>query len=92
MTPSSVLAQITNTSAIGELVIHVLLPVMRKPPGTDFARVTIEPGSELRLRQSEAADPLAGSELGKVLHALRFGAVSVDRVHHERLCTLIAER
>ena len=46
ITPSSVLAQTTNTSAIGEFVIHILAPVMRNPPSTDFARVTMEPGSE----------------------------------------------
>ena len=30
------LAQTTKTSAIGELVIHILAPVMRKPPSTDL--------------------------------------------------------
>ena len=45
MTPSS-LAQTSATSAIGELVIHILVPVSRKPPGASSARVAIEPGSE----------------------------------------------
>ena len=45
MTPSS-FAQTTARSATGELVIHILLPVRRKPPGAFSARVAIEPGSE----------------------------------------------
>ena len=35
-----------HMSATGALVIQVLLPVRRKPPGTFSARVVIEPGSE----------------------------------------------
>ena len=46
MTPSSVLAQTTATSAMGLLVIHVFAPVRRYPPGAFAARVIIEPGSE----------------------------------------------
>ena len=46
MTPSSFFAQITNTSAIGELEIHILLPDTLNPPGTLRARVIIDPGSE----------------------------------------------
>ena len=44
--PSSVLAQTTKTSAIGELVIHILEPVRRQPSAVSTARVFIEPGSE----------------------------------------------
>jgi hypothetical protein len=46
MVPSSSLAQTTITSAIGELVIHILAPERDQPPGAFFARVAIEPGSE----------------------------------------------
>ena len=46
MAPSSVFAQTTKTSAMGELVIHILLPVSRQPPSTVRARVCIDPGSE----------------------------------------------
>ena len=42
----SVLAQTTKTSAIGELVIHILEPESRKPPSTLRARVFMPPGSE----------------------------------------------
>ena len=44
--PPSSLAQITSTSAIGELVIHILEPETLKPPGTVTARVFMPPGSE----------------------------------------------
>ena len=68
ITPSSVLAQTTNTSAIGELVIHILAPVSgsrRRPlaPGAHGAGI----GAVVRLGQAEAADPLAGGELGQIL-------------------------
>jgi hypothetical protein len=46
MTSSSVFAQTTATSAIGELVIHILAPLSRNPPGTFAACVTMLPGSE----------------------------------------------
>src|SRR3954454_5345641 len=39
-------AQITNTSAIGELVIHILVPERTYPPCTFWARVRMLPGSE----------------------------------------------
>ena len=45
MAPSS-FAHTTAMSAIGELVIHILVPVSRNPPGTRSARVAIDPGSE----------------------------------------------
>ncbi len=46
MTPSSVLAQTTKTSAIGELEIHILAPLSTQPPSTFLARVFMPPGSE----------------------------------------------
>jgi hypothetical protein len=39
-------AHTTNTSAIGEFVIHILVPVSRNAPLTFSAFVRIEPGSE----------------------------------------------
>ena len=42
---SSNFAHTTNTSAIGELVIHILLPCRRYPPSTFLARVSIPAGS-----------------------------------------------
>ena len=47
ITPSSVFAQTTNTSAIGELVIHIFEPLEDVAAGGLLrARVCIEPGSE----------------------------------------------
>lgn len=45
-TPSSVRAQITATSAIGALVIHILAPVSTQSSPSRRARVVIEAGSE----------------------------------------------
>ena len=42
----SSLAQTTNTSAMGALVIHILAPFMMKPPSTGLARVIMLAGSE----------------------------------------------
>ncbi|MEH2548535.1 hypothetical protein V1283_005180 [Bradyrhizobium sp. AZCC 2262] len=41
-------------------------------------------GAGIRLGQTEAADPLAGGELGQVFLALGFVAIGVDRIHHQR--------
>ncbi len=38
----------------------------------------------VRLGQAEAADHLAGGELGQIFLALRLGAVGIDRMHHQR--------
>ena len=63
MSPASSLAQTTNTSAIGELVIQVFDPFSRYPPsarlraGAHGARI----GAAIRLGQAEAADELAGA-------------------------------
>ena len=84
--PPSSLAQITSTSAIGELVIHILEPETlvaaghRDGAGLHAAGI----GAVVGLGEAEAADPLAGGELGQVLHALLFGAVGVDRMHDQR--------
>src|SRR4029078_10164095 len=43
---ASDLAQTTNTSAMGELVIHILVPDSRYPPCTFCARGRMPPGSE----------------------------------------------
>ena len=63
MWPSS-FAQTTKTSAIGELVIQILLPVSTKPPSTSLGarahRAGI--GAGVGLGQAEAADCFARSE------------------------------
>ena len=41
-------------------------------------------GTGIRLGQAEAADPLAGGELGQVFLALVLVAIGVDRIHHQR--------
>ena len=46
ITPSSFFAQTTKTSAIGEFVIHILLPVSRNPPSAFLACASMLPGSE----------------------------------------------
>ena len=46
ITSSSVLAQITKMSAIGELLIHILAPFNTYPPCTFLARVLNPPASE----------------------------------------------
>ena len=46
ISPASFLAQTTNTSAIGLLVIHILAPDSSQPPSTFRARVAMPPGSE----------------------------------------------
>jgi hypothetical protein len=66
---ASLLAQTTKTSANGELVIHVLLPEMRKPSPSFFATVRMPAGvgAGIGLGQAEAADQLAAGEAGQVL-------------------------
>ena len=46
ITPSSSLAHTTKTSAMGELVIQVLVPLRRQPSRVRVARVAMPPGSE----------------------------------------------
>ena len=41
-------------------------------------------GAGIGLGQAEAADPLAGGELGQVFLALVLVAIGVDRIHHQR--------
>ena len=41
-------------------------------------------GAGIRLGQAEAADPLAGGELGQVFLALVLVAIGIDRIHHQR--------
>ena len=62
--PSSVLAQTMAMSAIGELVIHILAPLSRKPPSTGDRARDHAAGirAVVRLGQAEAADQLAGRE------------------------------
>ena len=60
--------------------LHEVAAVHRHGAGDHAGRV----GAVVGLGQAEAADPFAGGQLGQVLLALGFGAVFVDRVHHQR--------
>ena len=82
---ASDLAQTTNTSAIGELVIHILEPE-RTIAALDLLRAGAHSagvGAGVGLGQAEAADQLALGEAGEIFLALLLAAVGVDRVHHE---------
>ena len=85
ISPSS-FAHTTATSAIGELVIHILAPVSAIAAG-DFLgarRHRAGIGAVVGLGQAEAADDLAARELGQIFAPLRLAAVGVDRVHDQR--------
>ena len=41
-------------------------------------------GAVIGLGQAEAADQLGGRELGQIFAPLRFAAIGVDRIHHQR--------
>ena len=86
MTPSSVFAQTTNTSAIGELEIHIFEPerriAARRGAGARHHAAGVR--AVIGLGQAEAADPFAGGKLRQVFLALRFRAVGEDREHDER--------
>src|SRR5687767_15228318 len=87
-------AHTTNTSAIGELEIHVFVPVRLYPPGTFFARVCIEPGSEPWLGSVRPKQPIHSplASLGKYFFFVsglpnsKIGSMTSDD------CTLIIER
>ena len=83
--PSS-LAQTTARWATGALVIQVLLPVRRKPPGhlLGARRHRAGIGAVVGLGQAETAEQLGGRHPGQVFAALRLAAVGVDRLHGER--------
>jgi hypothetical protein len=69
ITPSS-FAHTTATSAIGELVIHILAPVSdSRPAPSRRACHRAGIGAVVRLGQAEAADDLAGRELRQVFLA-----------------------
>ena len=58
MMPPSSLAHTTNTSAIGELLIHIFEPFSTKPPSTRLARVIMLPGSEPWLGSVRPKQPI----------------------------------
>src|SRR5262245_40920156 len=87
-------AQTTNTSAIGELEIHIFEPVRLYPPLTFFARVTIEPGSDPWLGSVRPKQPIHSplASLGRYFFFVsglpnsKIGSMTSDD------CTLIIER
>jgi hypothetical protein len=91
---ASDLAQITATSAIGELVIQFFAPEMEVAAvdllgaGDHGAGI----GAMVGLGQAEAADPFAGGELGQVLLALLFRAIGKIGCMTSEDCTDMAER
>ena len=83
--PSSVFAQMTNRSAIGELVIHIFAPFSTQSPPRRL-RVRLHVGrvrAAVRLGEAEAADQLARRHARQVLLLLLLAAVGMDRVHAE---------
>ena len=82
---ASDLAQTTNTSAIGALVIQVLLPAEPIAAVDLLARVRMPPGSEPASGSVRPKQPIHSPrrELRQVLLRCSFRAVGVDRVHHE---------
>src|SRR4051812_42993344 len=87
-------AQTTNTSAIGELEIHVLEPVRLYPPETRFARVCIEPGSEPWLGSVSPKQPIHSPVASFGRYLLRCASVPnswIGTITSED-CTLIIER
>src|SRR6185503_2740023 len=81
--PSS-LAQTTARSAIGAFEIHILAPLSLKPFGTLTARVIIEPGSEPKSGSVRPKQPISSALASLGRYFLRFAAVGIDRVHHQR--------
>jgi hypothetical protein len=94
MAPASSLAQTMKTSAIGELVIHILLPESRKPPGAARARVSMLPGSDPWLGSVSPKQPIHSplASFGRYfsfcfsLPKTKIGSITSDD------CTLIIER
>ena len=79
------LAQTTNTSATGLLVIHILLPD-EPVAAIDLAGRAwpcCRGRSRGRARSGQAANPLAAGQLGRYF-CLRFGAEFMDGHHHQR--------
>ena len=94
MAPPSSFAQTTNTSAIGELEIHIFAPESLKPPSTLFARVTIEPGSEPWFGSVRPKQPIHSpvASFGRYLRrCASLPYVKIGNITSE-LCTLIIER
>ena len=91
---SSSLAQTTNTSAIGLLVIHILAPFMMKPPSTGLARVSMLAGSEPWLGSVRPKQPTHSpvASLGKKRWRCSSLPYSLMGCMTSELCTLMALR
>src|SRR6266446_4863982 len=94
ISPASSLAQTTKTSAIGELEIHVLVPVRVYPPFAFFARVCIEPGSEPWLGSVRPKQPIHSPFASFGRYFLRCASVPNRKIGSmtSEDCTLIIER
>src|SRR5690625_2289871 len=92
--PPTTLAQTTNTSAIGELVIQVLVPVSTYPPSTFLARVSMLPGSEPWLGSVSPKQPTHSPEasLGRYFFFCSSVPNSLMGTITSEDCTLIIER
>ena len=85
ITSSSVFAQTTKTSAIGELVIHILAPLSTPAAGATFARVVIPAGSEPRSGSVRPKQPTHSPEASFGKYFCRCASVpnAMDRMHHQ---------
>src|SRR5207253_11200211 len=94
MTPSSVLPQTTRTSAIGELVIHILAPLSRQPPDALVARVVMPEGSEPWSGSVRPKQPTHSPDANLGRYFCRCASLPKAWIGYiTRLdCTLIAER
>ena len=92
--PLSSLAQTTNTSAIGLLVIHILAPFMMKPPSTGLARVSMLAGSEPWLGSVRPKQPTHSpvASLGRNFCFCASLQYSLMGCMTSELCTLMALR
>ena len=92
--PSSSFGPDHETSAIGLLVIHILLPDRLKPPSTLRGAGDHAAGSEPWFGSVRPKQPIHSpvASLGRYFCLVLLVAELVDRHHHQRDCTLIIER
>ena len=86
ISPSSVRAQTTATSAIVPFVIHIFVPLRIQSEPSRFAVVRIEPGSEPASGSVSPKQPIASPGVHRRQPALLLllGAPLPDREHRER--------
>ena len=86
ISPPSVRAQTTATSAIEPFVIHIFVPLRIQSEPSRFAVVRIEPGSEPASGSVSPKQPIFSPACigGQPALLLLLGAPPPDRVHRER--------